>query len=738
LALNLYSIPPLLTLCCFLGLVTLTIVRSIWQGLWTKTNILFLIICIFGSFLNIDILFAFNSRSAENALLVSRIDHIFLVFAGPVFIQFFHTYLNISDRKWLVYLVYTYSLFLVCLVPTPLYIESMQKHFFGFFAKGGKLYLLFGIGGLIISTYILFILYNAIRTEKSSAMKNRLKYVLAGFGIMGIINGLDVLPILGYSVYPPGNMSFIPLIIFAVGLFKHDLLDMGILIKKSLLYSMITAFLTCIYAFLIIVADKVFKNFNFADTYYFPILLFLLVAIIFGPVKTKVQAIIDHLFSKGKYDYQKTIKQVSRIIASVLDYDEIAKLLVQTVFKAMRVERCHIFLRDISGIGFKEYSSKEKRLNFADSASSLDQFFLIKFIKEHHQPILRKYITERKYGKNMRPLLSDMNELGAEVVLPMIFKDRLSGLIVLGEKLSGDLFSQEDLDLLETLSSQSALAIENANSYRQLDELNQNLERIVQERTRKLNDALVEKEKTQDQLIRSESLAAIGQLVAGTAHELNNPLTSVSSLIQSTLEDLVQMADKITLDQELVDDLKFALKELSRAKNIVASLLGLSRQTQTYTEPVDLNMVVTDALRILFNEYKHYDLEISEDYAPDLPDVQGNFANLGQVVLNIIKNAIDAVSKNKGSIFLATRFDKDAYQVVFSCRDTGSGIDPLIQKDIFKPFFTTKAVGKGTGLGLYICHEIVKKHGGVLSLEENDSQGACFVMRLPAGVDPIS
>ncbi|NNK84177.1 MAG: GAF domain-containing protein [Desulfobacterales bacterium] len=735
---NLYSIPPLLTLCFFLGLVVLTVVRSLGQRLWTKTNILFLIICIFGSFLNIDILFAFNSQSAEKALLISRIDHVFLVFSGPVFIQFFHAYLNILRRKWLVYLVYAYSIFLLCLVPTPLYIQSMQKHFFGFFASGGKLYLLFGIGGLIIGTYILFILYNAIRNEKSSAKKNRLKYVLAGFGTMGLINGLDVLPILGYSVYPPGNLSFIPLIIFAVGLFKHDLLDMGILIKKSLLYSLITAFLTCIYAFLIIIADKVFKNFNFSDSYYFPILLFLLVAFIFGPLKTKVQTVIDHIFSKGKYDYQKTIKQVSRMITSVLDYDEIAKLLIQTVFKSMRVDRCILFLRDTSGTGFKIYSSKEKPDDLKHSVSGLDKSFIIHFIKEHHQPIIRKHITERKFGKKVSSILSDMDELCAEVLLPMIFKDKLNGFIVLGEKLSGDLFSPEDLDLLETLSSQSALAMENANSYRQLNELNRNLENIVKERTRKLNDALVEKEKTQDQLIRSESLAAIGQLVAGTAHELNNPLTSVSSLIQSTVEDLVQIADKITLDQELIDDLKFALKELSRARDIVASLLGLSRQTQTYTEPVNLNMVVTDALRILYNEYKHYDLEISEDYDPELPDVQGNFANLGQVVLNIIKNAIDAVSENKGSIFLTTRFDKDVHQVVFSCRDTGPGIDILIQKDIFKPFFTTKAVGKGTGLGLYICHEIVKKHGGVLSLEENDSQSTCFVMKLPTGADPFS
>jgi len=267
---NIYSIPPLLTLCCFLGLVVLTIVRAER----TKANILFLIICIFGSFLYADILFAFNTKSAETALLISRIDHFFIVFSIPVFIHFFHTYLNISGRKWLVYLAYGYAALLMCLTPTPLYLESMQKYFYGFFARGGRLYPLLGIGGLFVSIYVLVIINTAIRCEKSSIRKNKLKYVFAGFGIIGLINGLNFFPNLGYSVYPLGNFSFIPLIIFAVGLLKHDLLDMGILIRKSLLYSLITAFLTCIYALLIITADKVFKIHHFSDSFYFTVLFF--------------------------------------------------------------------------------------------------------------------------------------------------------------------------------------------------------------------------------------------------------------------------------------------------------------------------------------------------------------------------------------------------------------------------------------------------------------------------------
>ncbi|MEE8398971.1 MAG: ATP-binding protein [Desulfobacterales bacterium] len=328
-----------------------------------------------------------------------------------------------------------------------------------------------------------------------------------------------------------------------------------------------------------------------------------------------------------------------------------------------------------------------------------------------------------------------MDLLHAEIALPLVFENTLNGFVMLGDKRSGDSFSTTDVDLLETLSNQTALAEENARSYKEIDDLNRNLEQKVEERTGALKMALHEKERTQDQLIRSESLAAIGQLVAGAAHELNNPLASVTSLLQSTIEDLTQWDGTQPPDADLMDDLKFADKELRRAKTIVSALLGLSRQTQTYSETVNINTVVKDALRILRSQYKDRDLNIVEDFAPDLPDIQGNFANLGQVAINIIKNAIQAITDSSGSIFLTTRNDEDNNQVVIECTNTGSQIPKSIRSDIFKPFFTTKEVGEGTGLGLYICHEIVQRHGGTITLEDADEDTVRFVIRLPVNTE---
>jgi two-component system NtrC family sensor kinase len=228
--------------------------------------------------------------------------------------------------------------------------------------------------------------------------------------------------------------------------------------------------------------------------------------------------------------------------------------------------------------------------------------------------------------------------------------------------------------------------------------------------------------------------AAIGQLVAGIAHELNNPLASTSSLIQTDIELLKEQKDKRAVDDEILNDLEFSLKELRRAENIVKSVLGLSRQTQTYVEDVDINASLNDALRVLENQYKHTQINIVKDFEDGLPMVNGNFANLGQVFINIIKNAIQAFPDGNGTISLKTRYKKETNGVEIEFRDTGVGIPNELLNDIFKPFYTTKEVGQGTGLGLYIAHEIIKKHEGLISVSSKQGRGTTFTIDLPSKV----
>ncbi len=728
----LYSIPPLLTLICFVALTGLTLAR--WQN--RAVNLLFLLICILCAGLYAEILYIFNASSARAALFATRLDHVFSLFLIPLYVHFFHAFLNIRGRKWLTAAFYAVPAGLLWFAQTPLLIESMHTYYFGYFGRAGKMYPLVAIPALCSMLYGGWVLGQAIFKTRDRALKRRLKYIFIGFvGIAGLTS-LNFIPVYGYPLYPPGNFCFIPLLIFAVGLFRHDLLNMGLLIKKGLVYSILTAVLTGLYAIIVVTANSLLGEAGFSSTIIVPVLLFMVIAFVFGPLNLCVRKAVDRLFNRKQYDYRQVVRQNSRMIASVLNLHEIAGKLAQNIKVAMGVPLCRIYIKS---------GRNERTLLLTASPGEGVVECLIRLEPSH--PLLEYFGAEqavyRKRTGTMTRQVGANSEVdrfldhhGAVMAVPMQFKGKLNGLIIAGEKESGGPFLPEDVDLLETLASHGALAVENAGAYQALIDLNRHLESRVVQRTRRLKIALGEKERALEQLVRTESLAAIGQLVAGVAHELNNPLASVKSLLQSVLEDIEQGTGPDGLDLELGDDLRFADQELDRAAGIVSSLLGLSRQTQTYREPVDVNAVLKAALRVLHNKYKHFDLRIKKAFAQPLPRIMGNFSNLGQVAFNIIENAIAALPGQKGRICLMTEHRMATNEVVFTCEDSGPGIPAAMRQEIFKPFFTTKPVGQGTGLGLYICHEIVSRHGGVIWVTDASGGGLRVTVRLPVKFNP--
>ena len=724
---SLYSIPPFLTLVCYVALGSL-----VWhRGLKAPANKLLFLICLAGTFLYLDILVIFNTSSPTVALFTSRLDHCCVVFTIPLFVHFFRVYLNISSHAWVLWLAYAYSIALMPFAPTAFLIQDMQRHNFGFFGRGGPFYPLIGAGAVMALLYCLFRLGRAIHRESSSIQKNKLKYLCAGFAVMGVLTGLNVLPILGYPVYPPGTFSFIPLSIFAVGLFKYDLLDMGVLLRKSLLYSILTAFLICIYSLLVILANATLSRYAFESSISFNIFFFLVVAAIFGPAKASVQHYLDRMFYRRRLAYRKTIRELGQAIVSTLDIPTIARRLSDTVVDQIMLTGCRLFLRDTAKACFQVVAGGgAKGLTGSETTLSLHSP-VIQLMKQGSQTIIKTKLLELPKDTVAREALKEMGAISADVILPLTFNRKLNGFIGFGQKKSGELFSTEDIDLLSALAMQTSVAIENAKSYHRLDDLNKTLEMRVEKRTAALKRALYEKEKTQEQLVRSESLASIGLLVAGTAHELNNPLTSAISLIQSTVEDLSRPVSGMIDDSQIVPDLLLAGRELTRAKTVVASLLGLSRQTRTYSEKVDMDAVIMDTVRVLKNQFKPGCPPISTKLNGSLPRITGNYASLGQVTVNLVRNALQAAAQVDGVVRLSTFYEPQGHQVVFSCRDTGPGITQEVKKDMFKPFFTTKEVGDGTGLGLYICHEIVQKHNGFIGIHSQPGKGAHFQVKLP-------
>ncbi|HEV8533340.1 MAG TPA: ATP-binding protein, partial [Methylomirabilota bacterium] len=265
-------------------------------------------------------------------------------------------------------------------------------------------------------------------------------------------------------------------------------------------------------------------------------------------------------------------------------------------------------------------------------------------------------------------------------------------------------FSPEEVRLVEGISRQAALGIETARLYegvkRHLHELQQ----------------------TQAQLIQSAKLAAIGELAANVAHEINNPLTAVLGFAS-------YLAEQVGPGQPMREELDLIQDEAGRARDIVRDLLDFSRQHEFSAEPTDLNAVVRQTLAMVRRQRAVDNITFAEHYAPELPLAEVDQSRLKQVFINIVNNALFAMS-DVGVLTVRTTAADGQVLVAFS--DTGTGIAPEHLDRIFDPFFTTKPDVSGTGLGLSVSLGIVQSHGGTIEAKSEVGKGSTFTVKLPA------
>ena len=268
---------------------------------------------------------------------------------------------------------------------------------------------------------------------------------------------------------------------------------------------------------------------------------------------------------------------------------------------------------------------------------------------------------------------------------------------------------------------------------------------LLRRRWMELASQFHELEETQHQLLQAEKLASIGQLAAGVAHEINNPVGFVNSNLGSLRNYSQQMialleqcragqgkeADFVAADfdylrHDVLDLLQESQDGLGRVTRIVNDLKDFSRVDRAEEQDFDLNGGLDSTLNVVWNEVK-YKAEVVRDYG-EIPLLRCVGAQINQVAMNLLLNAAHAIAEH-GTITLRT--GHDAHTVWFEVADTGSGIAPEVLRRIFEPFFTTRPVGKGTGLGLSVSYDIVRKHGGQIHVNSQPGQGSCFRVSLP-------
>jgi two-component system NtrC family sensor kinase len=302
--------------------------------------------------------------------------------------------------------------------------------------------------------------------------------------------------------------------------------------------------------------------------------------------------------------------------------------------------------------------------------------------------------------------------------IPLKIGTKVVGVLLIDNKLSNRPFTEDDIYLLSTLADYAAIAIDKAELYGQLKEFNEELERRVQERTRELRAA-------QDQLIQSEKLASIGELAAGVAHEINNPIGVILGFAQVLLK-------RIDDQDPMFRPLSVIEREGVRCRDIVQDLLDFARQNKPAPRRLNVNGVIEAAANLMAHQSNSDMVTVIKSYGPDLPDVVADENQLQQVFFNIILNAYQAMPEG-GELRITSCLQNGEVQAIFG--DSGMGIPPENIRHVFDPFFTTKEVGEGTGLGLSVSYGIVKQHGGTIEVQSENGAGATFTVKLPA-VEP--
>jgi signal transduction histidine kinase len=511
------------------------------------------------------------------------------------------------------------------------------------------------------------------------------------------------------SIYPFGYVSalfFISVIAFAI--LHGRLMDIEFVIKKGLIYSALTAVITAIFISSILVFERLFIGVNGYGSLWVGIFVAFVISIVFQPLREGVHDLVDRYFFRARYDYQKILNKYSHALAQpMVNLDRFSRLAPYLLTKSMKLSGASVAVLDrdthVYIVRAGERNARElEGMDIPDNSALMREILAKKkevSLEEIESRLKNENLPESEREKLIK-IAEEMKRIRTALAIPCISesnyfqKPTLLSTINLGEKLSEESFSGEDISFLDTLANQATISIEYAF--------------IIEELKRQ-----------QEAVVRSEKLAVIGTTTAGVAHELKNPLTYLSAVAQVLPKKWDDPEFKRSVGEMLPS-------EIQRMQLIIEGLLDYSRTRELMLKPLDIKSVTEKAIALLAYEIKKNKVYVKTDYNHH-QKANGDPNRLMQVFMNIMSNAVQAMEKG-GDLYIMTMDSDEGVRVAVS--DTGPGIPEDKLKRIFDPFFTTKE--GGTGLGLPISKRIIDEHEGQLSVTSTPGQGTTFTVSLPA------
>ncbi len=391
----------------------------------------------------------------------------------------------------------------------------------------------------------------------------------------------------------------------------------------------------------------------------------------------------------------EVLRDVGAVLGSTLDRDELLGELLRSIMRVVPAERAFLLLCDEESGELEPravWPVGDGREELAISRSIIDRA-----MDEHATLLLSDAMADERFGdmESVRDL-----QIRSAICAPLLRAGEVLGVIFLDTTAATHVFDRGDAEIVSSIASQAAVAIENARLYTELKAAYEDLKNA------------------QEHMVRTEKLSTIGTLSATIAHDMANAVSPMVTLVDLAL-------DRGKLDEFTQTSLE---RQLQRLLALVERLKSFSRPERLEMEPTDLNDVVAGALSLIRTELHHESVAIDLQLADDLPTVEAIPTQLDRVILNLCLNAIEAMEEEPRTLTIKTELDGD--EVAISVADTGPGIPPELQARLFEPFFTTKETG--TGMGLFSCRRIVEdEHGGTIEIDSRVGEGTTVTVRLP-------
>ena len=649
----------------------------------------------FGYFLTLTNYFSYNLT-----LFFSRFSHASGAFIPILFFNFIVILLD-SNYKYKKFLKFGYIIStIICVFCLTNFVvkDVIEKMNISYYPEWGILYPVYSLLYIIFSGYGNFILYKAIKLG-SLKRKKQLKVFFIGT-FLGFAGGISLFFLILNITVPPFASILIAIypIVTTYAIVKYHLMDIEVIIKKTLIFAILFAVTYCIFAIFTFINQELFQKITGSNKWFSLIPSVAIIVFIFKPLESFLIEITNKYLFQKRYDYKQVLKSFIDEVITVLNLDTIVKTTLDLLEKTLHPKNSAILILNKFEDKYTVYDSRAYSDNDIIKIESNSK--ICKILKT-----TKNILSIESYEYKNDIIKKEMKNLSSNLAIPLILHNDLIGIMLLGGKKSDLEYTKEDLDILTDLARTETIAIGNAQLFADSAQM--------------------------------ERRAAIGTLAAGINHEIGNPLNIISTKIQVYLLSLKNGfykdidSEKVILESEKI--MQICLQQISRISEITKKLSNFAKPSKSFKPTLtNIEEQIEETLSVVGHELELERIEIIKSFEKKLPKILADTRQIQQIFFNIIKNAIQAIQKN-GKIQIKTYsvLEKKQKLVKIEISDTGEGIPKQMLDKIFEPFVTTKSPGKGTGLGLSIVRQLVWRNKGDIKVKSQHGKGTIFYIVFP-------